>query len=118
MKNKDTTKKYLKGVTVLFVATLLLSLLIVFALIGSGLSEVDWTVWQRILVSCACAYVPCGAYTGFCVTFLKIDTLSQKQCALFVIFCVPIILFIIVYGIIMLVPTVLKSVLKIILDKS
>lgn len=77
MDKKTFSKKYLKIVSIMFFALLVLSLILVFGVSASKLSTVSWGTWQKLAVAAGCTYLPCASFTGFCVCFAKVKQFNK-----------------------------------------
>lgn len=111
MTKKQIAKRFLISALALFFALLLVSLLIVFGFYFSGKMTADFTPAQLLLMSVAGAYIPTASYTGFCVCFINVNEFS-KFAKFAIVFLFPLTLvFITLVGIIMVVPTIIKSII-------
>lgn len=106
----NSAKKYLLGVGVLFVGFFILSLLFIMAINGRSEANYNLSAVEILLMSLGFALVPTSSFTGFCVGFIRIDKLSKKQILLIVVFCIPIVIFVVPFGLFMLTPTIVNCI--------
>ena len=108
--DKKDAKKYIISLSLLFFAGGALIFGILLAAKTYGAKDIPLSALQLALVSAGCAAVPAGSYAGFCSYFLKKEELTKKE-SLFIAFLFPLfLLFITVYGIIMIIPSLIKSI--------
>jgi hypothetical protein len=113
MKDKTIAKKYLITSLLLIAVFTLITFIILFAIVKTGNSSIYLQNGEILLLSLACAYVPTGAYTGFCICLLPIKQLT-KSIKFCIVFLFPLVLLgIIIIGNIMLIPTIIKSIITI-----
>jgi hypothetical protein len=111
--DRKTAKKYLISVTALFVVTALISALIIFSLIASGISNVYLSVGQGALVSIACALIPSGSFTGFTVAFVRVKELTKFWKIMICVFPIVVVVAINIFGVVAIIPTVIYSIVRI-----
>lgn len=114
MNEKSIAKKYLISIILLYVIGAAVLFLMAYSIVQSGRAVSVWSTERMLMFSLCYSLVPCGSYAGFCNAFMKVETLSKNaQIILAVLF--PIVLVLItVYGIIMIIPSIIKSVVTLI----
>jgi hypothetical protein len=109
--DKKAAKRYLISVLLLFFVTALISAVVIFSLILSGISNVDLSVLQRILLSVACGAIPAGSFTGFTVAFINIEKINTFwKIAIYFLFPITVVV-INAFGIIAIIPTIIYSII-------
>ena len=110
MEKKEIAKRYLIFATLLLAAFFIISFALFIALSENGSVNISLTVSQSALAALCCAVVPTGGYTGILHFGLKIKEFSNTQAVLFVIFLPLILAFVIISGIILIIPEYIISV--------
>lgn len=105
------SQKFLITVLFLVAGSVLLSFLLVTALNGRG--SVSLALWQRALIALAAAAVTAGNYTGFVLASMRYSEGTAVPKGVKILACVlfPVtVLLITLYGIVMLLPSIIKAV--------
>lgn len=108
--DKKFAKKFLLILVLLFVATFVMSVAIVFGVRASGKMTLDITVAGCWLLSLICALIPTSMFNGFVAMLGKIQELSNKQSVALVLLVLPICVLAVPVGAIMLLPQIVKMV--------
>lgn len=109
---RNWTKKsaiiYLVGGVLLFVGLFLVSFVLVIW--ADGQSQYELTELQKLGISALGGFIPLASYTGFCVAFIRINELSVKQIILIIVFCIPVVVLSVPFGVVMLLPCIINAV--------
>lgn len=109
---RNWTKKssiiYLVGGVLLFVGLFLVSLVLVIW--ADGQSQYELTELQKLGISALGGFITLASYTGFCVGFIRINELSVKQIILIIVFCIPVVVLSVPFGVVMLIPCIINAV--------
>lgn len=109
MDKKEFLKKYLKAVVILFCSLFILSLILVFGISASNISNVDWMIVEKILVAVGCAYLPCASFSGFCMCFYRFNNADKKAKLMLTVFFPVTLAVVTVVGCVCLVPFAVYS---------
>lgn len=108
--DKEYSKRYLISLSALFFGgTAVLSALL-FAL-GKSAFELNFNLTPPVILGTAalCALLPTGSFAGFVLLGSRVKEFNKRKAVLFVIFFPLLLVFVTLYGIVMLVPSVIKT---------
>ena len=74
-----------------------------------SINKFGFTLLQSIALSALLSLIPAGSFTGFVNYGMKIKDIDSKKGALLIVFFPLILAFVTVSGIIMIIPTLIKS---------
>lgn len=105
--SKKTGRRYILGVVaLLLVGTVTLNILMLI-LRHKG---ADISIAQGIIMSFLISLIPVGSFSGFVVGLSWINELSDRQKTMLVIFCVPITILAIPFGLAMIIPSIISTI--------
>lgn len=102
--------KYILGLTGIFFAGFVTLVIMLFALKNKGYETAQLESAKILLLSFCLALIPTGSFSGFVVAFNRIDELNVRKMSLIVVFCIPIVLGMVVFGLIMIIPSIIMTV--------
>ncbi len=111
MKNKEISKKYLTAALLLYCIGAVFILVLIWALTRLK-GENTLSLNAALAVSALCPLVPLGSYTGFVRAGLKIKEIKTKHAVLLVAFYPLVLVFVTVYGIVMIIPSLVSSIIN------
>ena len=117
MDKKSIEKRYLISVFALyFIGAAILCAFIIAAGESEAeiFSNIDLDVLMAVRIALIAAAIPAGAYTGAVITALKFRDIDKSKAVFVIIFFPFILAFTIIFGIIMLIPYTVYSIIKII----
>ena len=112
MDKKEISKKYL--VSALFLYFGGAAVLYILLFIINRLSSEPLDMGLRAALTLILPLIPLGSYTGFVVFGLKLKEIKTKHAAVLVIFFPLVLAFITVFGIILIIPQIISSLIHII----
>lgn len=117
MDEKKIAKRFLLSVAAIYIGGFLLTFLLSFAFVSKGMTSLSLSTGQLVLLGLGMACVPAGTYTGFVVVGLRMIEKNEVSKGVMVAVCIffPITLALLtVFGIIMIIPKSVQSVIKLI----
>ena len=114
----EQKKRYVKTVSALFLVSFFVTLFILLSLrFGNKISH-SLSVAQLAAIALGCGAVPAGSYTGFVAMFSKLLRMPNVSGAVVVVFCIPLVLAANIYGMIIFVPSYIKTLAEVIKNRS
>ncbi len=111
MKNKELSKKYLTAALLLYFIGAAFIFALIWALIRLK-GESALTFNQALAVSALLPLLPLGSYTGFVRAGLKLKEIKTKHAVLLVAFYPLVLVFVTAYGIVMIIPSLVSSIIN------
>ena len=108
MSEKQIAKRYLLSVSALYFGGAVLLGAYIFALRSRAPGAFGAS--QAAALAFLLPLVPTASYSGFVQAFLKVKELKKKQMVLFVVFFPVMLAVLLIYGAVMLVPSIIKNV--------
>ena len=105
---KKSSTIYLVGGALLFAVLFFVSFVLVIW--ADGQSQYELTELQKLGISALGGFIPLASFTGFCVLFIRIDELNQRQIIMIIVFCIPLVIFSVVFGAVILIPCIINAV--------
>ncbi|MBQ9517086.1 MAG: hypothetical protein IJR60_03325 [Eubacterium sp.] len=109
MSEKQIAKRYLLSVFLLYIVGVVLLTAFMFAL-RSRVETQRVTELQTVIAGLLLPLIPCVSYAGFVCAFLKVGELTKTQMVLIVVLFPLVLAVLMLYGAVMLVPSIISAV--------
>ncbi len=117
MDDKLIARRFLISVAASYAGGFLITFLIAYAFVSKGMTSLSLSTGQLVLLGLGMACLPAGTYTGFVIAGLKLIEKNKLTKGVMLAVCIffPITLALLtLFGIIMIIPKSIQSVIKLI----
>lgn len=101
--------RYILGIVGLFSLGFIMLLVLLFVLRHKGFDMAQISGAKIMLFSALLSLIPVGSFSGFVVLFNSVNELNKKQISVIALLCVPLTIFAILFGIVMIIPSIFKT---------
>ncbi len=108
--NRKTGIKYIVGVACVYFIGAFVFFAIIFGIKYRGYEAAQIENDKILLLSLGLALIPVGSFSGFTTAFIGIDSISSKKLAFVVLFCIPIVVAMVPFGLVMIIPNIIVTI--------
>ena len=117
MEKKKVAKIYILSMLALYFFGFVLVFLLTYFVSKNPGSNYELSINQTLAIAMLCPLIPCASYAGFCVSFSKLRQLNRAWIVALCIFFPITLIFITAFGMVMIIPSIIKQIMVLLKPK-